>query len=338
MSISPTRARPLAAWFATRLTLLLAIALGAALAACGDASGDRDDFKVALLLAGPENDEGWNQSAWEALQRIERELGADVRKIGARDATAIEQAFATAADNGFDLVIGHGQEFNAPAARIAAAHREVMFATSGGTASAANLASVSLRIEEATWQLGILAAHLTRSGVVSSLHGAEFEPVKRAAAAFADGARSVKPSIVVLEEYLGSWEDAVLAKEKALAHAARGADVFFQNADAAGAGIFEACRAKGALAFGCNRDQSAKAPDVIVASAVGDTGKLLLGLAQETRARTFVGGVRTFGLAEGDLGIVFNPRLSERVPAAARAAMEAAAAAIVRGELVVGTP
>ncbi len=326
---SPRRSRGLA-WLLPLLSM--------ALPACGGDPPPPERFQVALLLAGPENDEGWNQSAYEGLLRIEQELGAEVRKLKARDATAIEQAFAAAAANGCDLVVGHGFEFNAPAARIAAAHPQVRFATSGGSESGPNLASVSLRIEEVTFQLGILAAHLSKSGSVSSLHGEAYEPVKRAAAAFAAGARSVNPAIEVLEEYLGTWEDAVLAKEKALAHASRGADVFFQNADAAGAGIFEACRAKGALAFGCNRDQAAKAPDVIVASAVGDTAALLLELAKETQSGTFRGGVRTFGLAQGSLRIAFNPALAARVPTAARTAVDDAARRIRAGELRVSSP
>ena len=259
--------------------------LAAAFTACGHDPAPPTTLKVALLLAGPENDEGWNQSAFEGLQRIEQELHAQVRKVTASSATEIEQALAAAAVNGCTLVIGHGFEFNAPAARVAAAFPEVQFATSGGSATAANLAAIVVRTEEVAWQLGILAAHLTKSGVVSSLHGEAFEPVKRVAAAFAGGARSVQPDVRVLEEYLGSWEDTVLAKEKALAHAASGADVFFQNADAAGAGIFEACRARGALAFGCNRDQTGKAPDVIVASAVAELPKLLVELAAEPHHR-----------------------------------------------------
>ena len=316
-------------------TLVLSALALVALPRCSEEPRSTAPLRVALLLSGPENDEGWNQSAWEGLQRIEQELHADVRKVTARKAAEIEQAFAAAAASGFTLVFGHGFEFNAPAATIAAAWPEVKFVTSGGPATAPNLASVELRTGEAAWQLGLLAAHLTKSGVVSSLHGEAFEPVKRAAAAFAAGAKSVKPEITVLEEYLGSWEDAVLAKEKALAHAAKGADVFFQNADAAGSGIFEAARRHGALAFGCNRDQTGKAPDVIVASAVGDTAKLMAELAREVAERRFAGGKRSFGLAEGAVKIAFNPALAARVPEAARAAMEAAAAAITRGELKV---
>jgi basic membrane lipoprotein Med (substrate-binding protein (PBP1-ABC) superfamily) len=307
----------------------------ALLSSCGrtpDAGGGKP-LAVALMLAGPENDEGWNQSAFEGLQRIEKELGARVRKITARTSAQIEQALTEAAQQHFDLVYGHGFEFNAPAAKVAATWPDVRFATSGGTSTAANLATVEPRTFEAGYALGVLAGHLTRSKVVSSLHGEAYEPVKHTAAAFAAGARSVVPDVKILEEYLGSWEDVALAKEKALAHAAAGADVFFQNCDAAGAGIFEACRQKKALAFGCNRDQSAKAPDVIVASAVGDIPKILLALAAEVRDGKFVGGARSFGMQEKEVSVVFNDALAARVPPAARAAVAAACAAIARGEI-----
>jgi basic membrane protein A and related proteins len=290
-------------------------------------------LSVALLLAGPENDEGWNQSAFEGLQRIEKELGARVRKVTARTSAQIEAALTEAAQQHFDLVYGHGFEFNAPAAKVAAAWPEVRFATSGGTATAANLATVEPRTFEAGYALGVLAAHLTKSKVLSSLHGEAYEPVKHTAAAFAAGARSVLPEVKILEEYLGSWEDVALAKEKALAHASAGADLFFQNCDAAGAGVFEACRQKGALAFGCNRDQSAKAPDVIVASAVGDIPKILLALATEVRDARFQGGARSFGMAQQEVRVVFNEKLAAKVPDAAKKAVEAACAAIVRGEI-----
>jgi basic membrane lipoprotein Med (substrate-binding protein (PBP1-ABC) superfamily) len=327
---------------AARRRVLAPAGLAAALtllSACKPASASRDEgagaktFSVALLLAGPENDEGWNQSAFEGLQRIEKELGARVRKVGARNASEIEQAMTQAAQQHFDLVYGHGSEFNEPAARVAAQWPEVKFATSGGTKSGDNLAIVEPRTFEAGYALGVLAAHLTKSKVVSSLHGEKYESVQRAAAAFAAGARSVKPDVKILEDYLGSWEDVALAKEKALSHAAAGADVFFQNCDAAAAGIFEACRQKGVLAFGCNGDQAAKAPDVVVASAVSDIPKILVGLAAEVKEHRFAGGARSFGMKEQEVRVVFNEALRAKVPAAARTAVEAACAAIARGEL-----
>ncbi len=320
----------------TRLPLaLLLLALPFGLAFAGRRA-EPAPFKFALLLAGPENDEGWNQSAYEGLELIRTKLGADCRKLRASSATQIEQALTGAAQQGFELVYGHGFEFNAPAAKVAAAWPESKFATAGGPNTGTNLATVVVRTEEAAYELGILAAHLTKSNVISSLHGEAYEPVKRVAAAFGSGVRSVKADAKVLEAYLGSWDDVALAKERALAHAAAGADVFFQDCDAAGAGVFEAARAKGGLAFGCNRDQAKKAPDVIVASAVADIPALLLALATEVRDGKFEGGKRSFGMKEGKVRVVFNPALESKVTAEARKAMEAAQAAILKGELPLG--
>lgn len=291
---------------------------------CQPSDSSASTFSVALLLAGPENDEGWNQSAYEGLIRIRDELGARTRKVTARTRTEIEQALERAAEEGFDLVIGHGFEFNAPAFEIAQAYPEVHFVTTGGTESRDNLATVVLRLEEASYALGVLAGHLTRTHKLSALSGEEFEPVKRVVEGFRQGLQSVDPEAVVLEEYLGSWEDSALAKEKALAHAEAGADVFFQNVDAAGIGVFEACRARGFLAFGCNRDQSSKAPEVIVASAVADISEVLADLAREVAAGEFRGGLRSFGAADGKVRVTFNPKLQDRVTGEARAAVEEA--------------
>jgi basic membrane lipoprotein Med (substrate-binding protein (PBP1-ABC) superfamily) len=312
--------------------LLAGFWLGAVFS-CGPAPQNTAALAVALLLAGPENDEGWNQSAYEGLAAIRDQLGAQTRKITARSATEIQRALSQAAEEGFDLIIGHGFEFNAPAARVAARYPEVCFVTTGGTETASNLASLVFRVEEPAFQLGVLAGHLTRSKVVSAISGEPYEPVKRVVAGFRAGLQSIHADAKVLEEYLGSWEDAALAKEKAIAHAAADADLFFQNVDAAAIGIFEACRSRGLLAFGCNRDQSAKAPDVVLASAIADIPTTLKDLAVEVQEGRFQGGLRSFGLKESKTGVVYNPALWNQLLPAATEAVESAATDLLEGKV-----
>ena len=304
-----------------------------ALATCTEPHGETAQFRVALLLAGPENDEGWNQAAYEGLERIRDELGAEVRKVRAAAPGEIQRSMERAAEDGFDLVIGHGFEFNEPAARLAPRFPQTAFVTTGGHEHADNLATIVLRMEEASYLLGVLAAHLSDSGIVSALSGERFEPVVRVVRGLRAGLQSVREDGKVLEEYLGSWEDSVLAKEKALAHADAGADLLFQNADAAGIGVFEAARARGLLAFGCNRDQSGKAPDVILASAVGDIPGTLLDLAREALGGEFTGGERSMGMREGRVWVVVHPGFEDRLPPSVQAAMDQAKAAIVEGSL-----
>ena len=166
-----TRHRPALAGFLLPLAALVA--------GCAPEQNGDETFSVVLLLAGPENDGGWNQAAYEGLQLVRERLGARTRKITARTRSEIEFALTRAAEEGADLVIGHGFEFNEPAAQAARAWPEVAFVTMGGLHSSANLATVVLRLEEAAFQLGVLAAHATETGTLSAISGAEFEPVRR---------------------------------------------------------------------------------------------------------------------------------------------------------------
>jgi basic membrane lipoprotein Med (substrate-binding protein (PBP1-ABC) superfamily) len=60
-------------------------------------------------------------------------------------------------------------------------------------------------------------------------------------------------------------------REQALAQIGRNADVIFQNADAAGLGVFRAAReTKKAFVVGSNSDQSSVAPEITIASVVID--------------------------------------------------------------------
>ena len=56
---------------------------------------------------------------------------------------------------------------------------------------------------------------------------------------------AANPQARVLTSYIGSWDDVSAGKEQALAQISRGADVIFQNADAAGLGVFQAARERG---------------------------------------------------------------------------------------------
>ena len=108
--------------------------------------------------------------------------------------------------------------------------------------------------------------------------------------AFEAGVHAVKPSTRVLTSYVGSWEDASTAKEQAIAQIRRGVDVIFQNADAAGLGVFQAAReSKGVYVFGANADQNGVAPDVIIASVAIDLPHAFLIVARSVKAGTFTG-------------------------------------------------
>jgi hypothetical protein len=67
------------------------------------------------------DDHGWNQIGFEGLQRIAKELGAEVayRQVGS--AKERVEGLRAYAGQGFQLVFGHGEEYSAPVAQVAPA-------------------------------------------------------------------------------------------------------------------------------------------------------------------------------------------------------------------------
>src|SRR5204863_8093250 len=101
-----------------------------------------------------------------------------------------------------------------------------------------------------------------------------------------------------------SWDSPTRAKEKAEAALGAGADVIFQNVDAAAAGVFEAVRAankpsKPAFAIGCNSNQNPMAPHVIGGSVVIDVQRAYLDLTRRAQAGQLKSEALKLGLDGG---------------------------------------
>src|SRR5450759_3541036 len=69
-------------------------------------------FKVGLLSPGPVHDQGWDQTAYDAFVRIQDELGAQMSYVElADDPAAFQKAFRDYASQGYNMVLGHGFQF-----------------------------------------------------------------------------------------------------------------------------------------------------------------------------------------------------------------------------------
>ena len=91
--------------------------------------------------------------------------------------------------------------------------------------------------------------------------GTELPPVVESFRAFERGARDANPKIRIVSSYIGNWDDVSAGKEQAIAQYSRGVDVIFQNADAAGLGVFQAARERRSVfVIGSNSNQNARRP------------------------------------------------------------------------------
>jgi basic membrane lipoprotein Med (substrate-binding protein (PBP1-ABC) superfamily) len=194
-----------------------------------------------------------------------------------------------------------------------------VFITTGGTRVSANVAAMSFAFEEPSFLAGVVAASVTKSGTVGCIGGTELPPVKSGFASFVRGVHYVAPQVKVLTAYIGNWDDAAAGKEQALAQIARGVDVIYQNADAAGLGIFQAAKdSKGVYIIGSNSDQNSVAPTVTLGSVVIDLPAALMAVAREVKAGAFTPRLHVLDTHSGVMRWVPNPSLRTLVPARAQ--------------------
>lgn len=313
------------------------VALAAmSITACSTSQGDTTGagFRVALLTPGPISDQSWNGGAYAGLLRIRDSLGAHISHIQTKTPAEFEENFRQYGRQGYTVVFGHGFEFQDAALRVAPDFPKTLFITTSGVATAANVAGIRFAFEEPSYVAGVLAAHVTRTKKLGAIGGTELPPVKASFQAFAAGAKSVDPTITVAVSYIGNWDDANAGKEQALAQIARGADVLFQNADAAGLGVFQAVREKGtAWVIGSNADQNAIAPTVTLGSVLIDLPLAFLTVGKEVKAGSFATRVISLGSASGVVRFLPNSAVSPRLPATAMAAADSVATGLARGTI-----
>ena len=302
--------------------------------ACGGKSADSDTdsaFRVALLTPGPISDQAWNGAAYTGLERIRDSLGASISHIQTKTPAEFDENFRQYGSQGYDLVIGHGFEFQEAARRVAPLYRKTRYATTGGEGLDSTVIALAFAFNEPAYLAGMAAAAVSKTGVIGVIGGTELPPVKAGFAGFTAGARAVRPDIQVLTSYVGNWDDASAAKEQALAQIARKVDVIWHNADAAGLGIFQAVRqSKGVWIIGANADQNTVAPEVTLGSVVIDVPRAFLLLARRVQSGETIEPTIQFRTASDVVRWVPNPSLAV-IPAATAARIDSVRTAIAAG-------
>jgi len=300
------------------------------------------EFKVALVMSGPTSDGGWNAGALKAFQEVKSELklsDADAsfvdKQTAAGDQEKSLRAFAT---KKYALVFGHGSEYEAFALKMEPDFPETLFVISSGRAVGKNTIPIVFQLEDGAYLEGMVAAAMSKTGKIASVGAEKSVPLNSIFKAFEAGAKAVKPDITVIEPtYTGSWDDVTKAKQQTLALLDQGADVIMQDVDSAAQGVFSAVQeraksGKEVYALGTNSDQNKAAPDVVLASAPIYSDKAFVAIARAAKAGTLVPSDAPYGMKEGVVDFVLNPKLQSKLPADTLTKLKETQAKITSGE------
>lgn len=294
-------------------------------------AADGEGLKVALLLSGAANDQGWNQTAYEGAQKACEKYGYELAYTENLEVADISAAFADYASAGYDVVIGHGYEFGDPALEVAETYPDTKFICTEADASADNVASYVMACEQTAYVEGIIAASTSESGKLGTIGPIPGDSLVKIINGYEDGAKSVNPDIEVQTAWTNSFVDTQLAQEAAKAMIDNGVDVIKHCANACGNGAMTAAVEAGIWCQGDSYDQSSLAPDNILDSAIYNLDVVIDTALGSVADGSFEGDVYNLGMADGAVEVLLSDNLSDDVKATAQDAIDK----IVSGELEV---
>src|SRR5262249_13426149 len=152
----------------------------------------------------------WNQVAREAVERLARDgrIDADIREKMADPATA-EPVVREYASTGYDLVISHGVEVEAPVLKVAKEFPKVHFAIAGGTdaprKTTANVEAWTVDFAQHGYLAGFVAGKVKDVRTVGLVGGIQIPPIVAIHAGFKAGLADADPSRRWHEVYTGSF-------------------------------------------------------------------------------------------------------------------------------------
>ena len=281
--------------------------------ATGTAAEAAKPLRVGLLTPGSINDGGWNAIAYEGLQRVKSELGAEISNQETKSPAENLEGFRAYGAKEFDVAFGHGFEYQDPAKQAGAEYPKTVFITTSGTTIAPNVAPMRFELEEATYLLGVIAARESKTGKAGLVGGINFPSIASTFLAFKAGAQSGNPNFDVREIYTGNFDDLGAAKLATLSLINAGADFILHQANEAGRGVFQACSERKVRCFGSNKNQTDLAPDVIVANAVLDVPGAILKMVRTIKDGQFKPEIQYFGMNEGVVTLEWNEALKSQI-------------------------
>jgi basic membrane protein A len=277
---------------------------------------------AALLQSQGANDAGFGAAGYMGLQALKEKGGFETTMVENIPSADSESAARDFANRGWELIFGHGFEFQAPFLRIAAEYPKSFFIVNKGSPTPntpPNVLIIDVKEHEPAYLLGMLAAKLTKTNKISAIAGFDYGTIIRIMEAYRLGAKSVNPGVEVSINYAGTWTDPTKGKEIALAQIGRGVDVIFAHASLTSLGVIEAARERNVLAIGSVIDQNSVAPKTVVVGSDYDFARMFMSIGDRLKAGSLKGGSVSYGMADGVLDITPLHAAAAELPSDVRA-------------------
>ena len=321
------------------LAILLCIAMVAAIALTGCGGGGSSSSgsdsvsdstseakenagNVATVFSSNLGDKSFCDSCWAGLNEIKDKYGVEIDYFEMKsDQTKAIPALTEFAESGnYGLIVSGGPTTIEAAQNVIEQFPNQKFIHYDATihdsenGPYANAFSIQYKQNEGSYLVGWLAGKLTQTGTIANFGAMEVDVIWDFIYGYLEGAKAARDDIKVITTFVGSREDVAKAKDLANDAISQGADMLFQVAGGAGAGVFEAIAESdksGIWGIGVDSDQYAEyeaagkpeIANIILTSMIKNVGNSLVWAYDKEVEGTLEWGTNvSLGIAEDAVG------------------------------------
>ncbi|MEO1641141.1 MAG: BMP family ABC transporter substrate-binding protein [Pseudomonadota bacterium] len=290
-----------------------------------------------LFDLGGKFDKSFNESAYNGAERWAEETGGTYAEVEIQSDAQREQAIRRFAESGANPIVMAGFSWATPLGEVAADYPDTKFAIIDMVVDAPNVRSVVFNEHEGSYLVGMMAAMASETGTVSFVGGMDIPLIRRFACGYAQGVQAVNPDATVIANMTGTtpaaWNDPQKGSELTQAQISQGSDVVFAAAGGTGVGVLQTAADEDILSIGVDANQNYLHPGEVLTSMLKRVDNAVYeAMSQGTDLET---GFNVMGVSNEGVGYALDEFNAPLVSDEMKATVDAAAAEISSGELVV---
>lgn len=226
-----------------------------------------EKFSVGVLFPDVGmGDQSFNDLVVDGLVEAREDLDIIWSYRDLTTSSTLEEGLDELIDEHHDVIIGVGYTTQELLEAEAHEHPEQRFALLDAASDVQNVDGMVFNEKEGSYLAGVVAARLSKTGVLGFLGGMEDDVIWRFHDGFLAGAQSVNPDVKVLYQFANTYSDANVGAKIASDMIAQQADVLYAAAGYTGVGLLQQAQKDGVYAIGVDSDQYFYAEKAVVTS------------------------------------------------------------------------
>ena len=228
----------------------------------------KEGKRVALLLPGVIYDKSWSQNGYDGLMMAKEECGIEPAYTESVEQAEQTEVFRNYAQQGYDIIIGHGSQYTDAALTVGKEFPEIDFVVTNSMLAEGNVSAISADYMHMGYLAGVLACNMSKTRHVAIIQDVRLPIMDPVYASFPMGAATCGDDFKTTITVFGAMGDTAKARESALAVISEGADVIWGNMNEEIAGVFSAAEDKGIWTIGLYSDMYDASPKTVIGSTV----------------------------------------------------------------------